>query len=346
MTDYDDIFISKLDYLGNFIWAKSISEGSTWGTSIALDSSGNVYTTGHFEYATDFDPGAGIFNLTSAGDWDIFISKLDPSGNFLWATSMGGGSNDHGTSIALDGSGNVYTTGYLYGSSNFDPGPGIFNLTSAGSTDIFILKLAQQGIIGKIYLDINENCTPETNEAGIINKKAIVNPGNILVETNEAGIWGIDSLAPGNYTITYDTSGKWKPTCANTQSFTVTDPKALTYVAGFGLVSTEPCPDPNVSILMPRMRPGFSDQNVFIKACNESAATGGLINAYVDVELDSLLTLQSATKSYTALGNNIFRFQLDPSLNPGQCANFHGMLLKRKCGTGKHALHAGQSFSG
>jgi hypothetical protein len=55
---------------------------SDWGVSIVVDRSGNIYTTGIFAGTGDFDPGPGSNNLTSAGNMDIFISKLDASGNF------------------------------------------------------------------------------------------------------------------------------------------------------------------------------------------------------------------------------------------------------------------------
>jgi len=141
-----DIFISKLDLLGNFMWAKQmggISEDR--GFSVAVDDFGNVYTTGIFEDTADFDPGPSIFTLTSAGSRDIFISKLDASGNFMWAKQMGGFSFDIGYSIVVDGSGNVYTTGYFQGTVDFDPGAGTLNMTSAGGRDIFISKLDASG---------------------------------------------------------------------------------------------------------------------------------------------------------------------------------------------------------
>lgn len=139
----EDIFISKLNAFGNFVWAKSMgAANSDYGHSLTVDASSNVYTVGAFNGAVDFDPGAGSFNLTSAGGpGDIFISKLDASGNFVWAKAMGGISNDSGHSIALDTSGNVYTTGYFYGTADFNPGAGSYNLTSVAGGDIFISKL-------------------------------------------------------------------------------------------------------------------------------------------------------------------------------------------------------------
>jgi hypothetical protein len=138
-----DIFVSKLDSAGNFVWAKRM--GGSTGFSIAVDSAGNVYTTGSFNGTADFDPGAGTFNLTSAGEQDIFVSKLDSAGNALWAKSMGGTSGDVGYGIALDSAGNVYTTGYFSGTTDFDPGVGTFNLTSVGLGDIFVSKLDSAG---------------------------------------------------------------------------------------------------------------------------------------------------------------------------------------------------------
>jgi len=143
--DYD-AFLQKLDASGNFVWAKRIGGGSTdYGRSIVVDASGNVYSTGYFASTVDFDPGAGTANLTSAGNWDIFVQKLDASGNYLWAKQMGGTDADYGRSIALDAAGNVYITGQFRGTADFDPGAGTANLTSAGNWDIYISKLDASG---------------------------------------------------------------------------------------------------------------------------------------------------------------------------------------------------------
>ncbi|WKZ38740.1 MAG: S-layer homology domain-containing protein [Anaerolineales bacterium] len=142
----DDVFISKLDNSGNFVWAKRIG-GTDYeeGTAIAIDADENIYTTGKYELTVDFDPGAGTFNLTSAGGGgDIFISKLDSGGNFVWAKSTGGTDFERGESIVLDANNNVYVTGVFSGTVDFDPGAGTFNLTGPGG-EVFISILDQNG---------------------------------------------------------------------------------------------------------------------------------------------------------------------------------------------------------
>ncbi|MEO5350176.1 MAG: SBBP repeat-containing protein, partial [Magnetococcus sp. YQC-3] len=142
----DDIFVQKLDSAGNLAWAKQIgAAGLDYGNSLAVDGNGNVYVTGSFSGTVDFDPGEGVSNLTSAGGWDIFIQKLDASGNLMWAKRAGAQSGDQGYSLKVDDTGNVYLTGYFQNTVDFDPGEGVTNLTSEGSTDIFIQKLDSSG---------------------------------------------------------------------------------------------------------------------------------------------------------------------------------------------------------
>ncbi len=141
-----DIFISKLDAAGNFVWVKQMGGvGLDAGKAITVDATGNIYVTGYFLGTSDFDPSTNTANLTSAGVEDIFVSKLDASGNFLWAKSFGGTSADYGLSIAVDATGNVFTTGFFYGTADFDPSTNTNNLTSAGQDDFFISKLDASG---------------------------------------------------------------------------------------------------------------------------------------------------------------------------------------------------------
>ena len=86
----EDIFILKLDSDGNFVWAKKIGGPfADSGNSIDLDGTGNIYVTGIFSDQVDFDPGLGVSNISSNGDLDAFVLKLDSNGEFLWVKNMG-----------------------------------------------------------------------------------------------------------------------------------------------------------------------------------------------------------------------------------------------------------------
>jgi hypothetical protein len=120
-----DCFVSKLDSAGNFVWAKALGGLYTdYGQSIFVDGAGDVLTTGVFEGTADFDPGPGTFNLTGAGVFDIFISKLDSAGNFVWARAMGDEYYDEGYGVFVDGNGDIYVMGASEGTVDFNPGPG------------------------------------------------------------------------------------------------------------------------------------------------------------------------------------------------------------------------------
>lgn len=142
-----DNFISKLDSSGSHRWTKRIgsSGAEATGARTAIDSSGNVFYTGDFTGTVDFDPGIDTSTLISSGLNDIFISKLDSSGNFLWTKAMGSSGADRGQAIAVDKSGNVYGTGYFSGTADFDPSVSLLNLTSSGGKDVFISKLNPDG---------------------------------------------------------------------------------------------------------------------------------------------------------------------------------------------------------
>jgi len=105
-----------------------------------------MYITGGFIGTVDFDPGAGTTNLTSVGNIDIFILKLDSDGGYIWTKQIEGtGHNESGNSISIDSSDNIYTTGYFNGTADFDPGVGTTSVASVGEYDIFILKLDSEG---------------------------------------------------------------------------------------------------------------------------------------------------------------------------------------------------------
>ncbi len=143
----ENAFILKLDANGNFLWAKRVGNDLyNHGLKITTDQTGNVLISGEFWGVADLDPGLATFNVTSAGMLDIFILKLDPSGNFIWAKTFGGSASDDPTNIVVSNNGNIFLSG-IYGSADvdFDPGNGVYNLPFNGWVDIFYLKLDANG---------------------------------------------------------------------------------------------------------------------------------------------------------------------------------------------------------
>ncbi len=143
-----EIFVNKLDASGNFVWGASMGSGANdKATSMWVDATGNVYTVGTFEAMADFDPSAGVFQLTPAGSSgsDIFVSKLTSSGAFAWAVNMGGIGTDIPYGVCVDGLLNVYVTGNFEDVSDFDPGAGTFTLQSIDQQDAFVSKIDGNG---------------------------------------------------------------------------------------------------------------------------------------------------------------------------------------------------------
>ncbi|MFC2100852.1 SBBP repeat-containing protein [Bacteroidota bacterium] len=143
-----DIFIAKYSSSGNFIWAHSMGSTSwDWGKSLGVDIFGDVYFTGIFTGTVDFDPGTSTNNLVSNGNMDAFIAKFSSSGNLSWAKNIGGLSGEYSNDIHVDLFGtNLHITGSFGGTVDFDPGTGTTNLTSVGSSDVFIAKYSSSGV--------------------------------------------------------------------------------------------------------------------------------------------------------------------------------------------------------
>jgi hypothetical protein len=134
-----DIFIAKIDPSGNTIWAKSAGGSSAdKGTGIAVDASGNVFTTGNFA-STTINFGTGALTNAGAATTDFFLVKYDPNGNTLWSKSAGGSNSDGGTSVAIDSLGNVYITG-MFSSTSINFGTGALTNAASNTQDLFVAK--------------------------------------------------------------------------------------------------------------------------------------------------------------------------------------------------------------
>ncbi|WP_413429504.1 VCBS domain-containing protein [Synechococcus sp. Cu2B8-bc1011] len=111
--------------------------GFDYGNSITALADGSSLITGRFEGSASF----GETTLTSAGNNDVFVAKLNADGSYAWATQAGGISTDIGTSITALADGSSLITGYFQGSASF----GETTLTTAGGNDVFVAKLNADG---------------------------------------------------------------------------------------------------------------------------------------------------------------------------------------------------------
>jgi hypothetical protein len=133
-----DIFVAKLDASGNHVWSRRFGDASNQtGYGVATDAMDNVVITGTFGGTVDFGGGA----LASAGGGDVFVVKLDASGNHVWSRRFGDVEDQIAYSVATDTAGNILLTGLLYGTADFGGG----TLKSSGGGDIFALKLDASG---------------------------------------------------------------------------------------------------------------------------------------------------------------------------------------------------------
>ncbi len=146
-SQYGDAFVLKLYQTGEFKWVKQLGgELNEIGLGLEIDELNNIYTTGCYQNNADFDPGVGEYIIHTRGNSsnnDIYISKLNSDGEFVWVSTMNGLSEDIGFSICVQASNLVYTTGIFSDELNVNPGPDSIFIQSNGFTDIFIHSYRQ-----------------------------------------------------------------------------------------------------------------------------------------------------------------------------------------------------------
>lgn len=143
----EDAYVCKLDSNGNYVWAKSFgSLNKDVASDVVTDPSGNVYVVGGFTLTVDFNPGPSTFNLTTKGNSDGFVCKLNPAGDFVWAKQIGNKGYDDALAVAFYGQDALYVAGYF----NDTVTVGSTTLYSQGANDIFIYKADAAGNDGWI----------------------------------------------------------------------------------------------------------------------------------------------------------------------------------------------------
>ena len=125
-------------------WLRGIlGHGSNDGQAVAIDSSGNCYATGWIQDTAYFDPDHRP--LISDGNLNGFLVKYDANGNILWLKKFSGPADVAPNGLAIDAFGNCFVTGAFLDTVKFPTLSGSFDLSSAGSADIFIAKYDSNG---------------------------------------------------------------------------------------------------------------------------------------------------------------------------------------------------------
>jgi len=151
LTGTSDVFVTKLTASGSLAYSTYLGGSSgECGLGIAVDDSDNIFVTGYTN-STDF-PTKNAADDSHNGSEDVFITKLTASGTLAYSTYLGGGTpysgdpNERGESIAVDGSGSAYVTGYTI-STDFPTTQGAHDESHNGNHDAFVTKLTASGAL-------------------------------------------------------------------------------------------------------------------------------------------------------------------------------------------------------
>lgn len=220
-------YITKLNQAGELVWARH-TEYVEFGGFVSIfpedfdiDNDGDIIVCGHTTGSVDFDPGSGVatYPILASG---MFIWQLNSDGNYVWSTTIYGTENQNfGRGIETSENGAIYISGSFRGTTDFDPSPADFSLTStSNSSDCFIMKLNESHDLqwiktwgspaddfgSSIALDNNENIY----STGYFQQTADFNPSSETFNLSTAGnhalfIQNLD--ADGNFMFAAQYSG-------------------------------------------------------------------------------------------------------------------------------------------
>ena len=203
-----DVFVTRLTSDGALTWNTFLGgDGQDSPGSMAVATGGDVYVQG----TSDLTWGSPTRSLS--GGRDVFVAKLGSSGTLSWSTFLGSSTDDDGSAIAADSSGDVYVAGR----SDLTWGTPLAAIT--GGSDAFVARLSSSGamvwntFIGGTNFDSADAITVE----GI---------GNVYVAGSSRSTWGMPVRpygAPSNAFVALIADPPPSPTPTLTPTVTPTD---------------------------------------------------------------------------------------------------------------------------
>jgi PKD repeat protein len=165
-----DAFILKLSNSGAYVWSQAIHNdaGFLGLNAVAVDSNDNAYVAGQARgEVTLKSTGAAL--VSTGSNADAFCLKFDGTGVLRWGAALSGGTNlniANGLTILPDS--NVVLAGVFYGDVDFDPRASTANRTSAGQSDIFVLRLRQTPVVDLNGSDAGTGFAATFNQHGAV----------------------------------------------------------------------------------------------------------------------------------------------------------------------------------
>jgi len=256
--------------------------------------------------------------VSNNGMSDLYILKIDELGNEVWKNSYGGSDADEGVSIFQTNNNRLFAFGNTQ-SNDFDVDSLI------GFQDFWLISITPPltRIFGRVVLDFNNNCIVETGDLFIEN--ALISATNTNSNTtffdltNSLGNYSIDTdtfthqvIYPNNFPY-LNTA-----TCSSDTQQALLNSNNLNDTIDFYLSPTSICPYLEVDISAPLLRRCF-DSNYYISYCNNGTQTAN--GAYVEIEFDPVLTINSATIPWTTIVGNTYTFPIG-NVNMFDCGSF------------------------
>lgn len=185
------------------------------GNGIAVDAQHNVYVSG-YTLSMDFPLQNGAQKSFGGGEEDAFVTKISPGGDkIVYSTYIGGGANDFGNGIAVDGSGNAYVTGWTR-SSDFPTANAFQSGPSGGGEDVFVTKISPAGsafvystFVGGNGRDLGTGIAVDSTGAAYVagSTSSTVFPAAGAFQARNAGAFDgfVFKLAPAGNTLVFCT---------------------------------------------------------------------------------------------------------------------------------------------
>ncbi|MBL7765611.1 MAG: T9SS type A sorting domain-containing protein [Chitinophagaceae bacterium] len=315
-----DAFLAQLDAnTGACNWLKQI--GNTTNVEgiakIAVNTNNEIIVSGNFTGTVDMNPNAGVSNLTSGGGNDVYLTKFDVNGNFIWTKGISSTGADAPTCLIADANNNLYLSGYFSGTVDVDPSANLNMLSSLGGTDGILIKLNDAGDY-QWHFRLGSAWSDALNSVAVDGSGNVFTVGYARISASNINAWFGKFNSSGVYQVGYSLGA------AGTQSLTsVVTHNNNVYISGYYTGVFDVDPGPNVinssydngidSYILT-----FDNNLTYLSHCSFTNTADAYVNTleyknntlYMCGNYSGTMDLdpESGTLNSTAVGNNDFFF--------------------------------------